>query len=330
MGYEVLDASGHSVSEPARAGRAVDDVVDLGPSPDPSPPPVSRRPNGRRTSLIVLVSMAVGALTGTALTRSQNTKEQARSATSIVAVAAQATEVTPFTLPIGVGAQLQVVVTNLGPRSIDLVASDRTRSDTDQGTRQAVVTVLGVSTSLSPGTSGKVEMRVPVDCRAGRAITTTLPVRTADGAQHAVPVTLPDDGRPPATVCPRSPRVAALQATLTGPVVLPVLQLSNNTDSPMRVRLPLQALSPEGASSVIEVVTRPAMPTTIRPHDRLAVHLRFISHRCVGDLQDLQRLDVARLRVTPTVLTPGSAVDGEDVAVNVSSVVAAAMVRTCG
>lgn len=332
VGYEVLDASDHGVAGPVAAPAAGDDVVDLGAQPGPSDSPrrASRRPARPGPVVLVVAALAAGAVVGAGISRHRSDQAAELADRAVVTVAAQATAVEPFTLPIGTGAQLQVMVTNLGPLPVEVIASDRTRSDTEQGTtRQAVVTVLGARTSISPGTSVSVAMRLPVDCRAGRVITTTLPVRTTDGTRHAVPVALPDDGRPPSSICPPLGAGPALQAQLTGTVVLPVLQLSNNTDEAMRVRLPAQALSPAGSDAVIQVVTRPALPTTIRPHDRLTVHLRFVAHGCVRDLQDLQRLDIATLSVVPTLITTPS-VEGRPVRVDVTAVVAAAMVRTCG
>ena len=341
MGYEVLDASGHGVADPVSARPVGDDVVDLDVLPGPSGVPADGRTDGPRRLkrgparpgpvLAVVAALVVGALAGAGISRHRSDQAAELSDRAAITVAAQATAVEPFTLPIGVGAQLQVTVTNLGPLPVEVIASDRTRSDTDQGTtRQALVTVLGARTSVGPGTSVSVEMRVPVDCRAERLITTTLPVRTEDGVRHAVPVSLPDDGQPPASICPPLGTASQLSAQLTGTVVLPVLQLANNTNEAMRVRLPAQALTPEGSDAVIQVVTRPALPTTIRPHDRLTVHLRFVAHSCVRELQDLQRLDIATLFVAPELLTATRVVPGEPAAVDVTAVVAAAMVRTCG
>ena len=333
MGYEVLDASDHGVADPVGAPPVADDVVDLDALPDLGASP--GRPTRARArpgpALVVVAALVAGALAGAGISRHRNDQAAERSDRAAVTVAAQASAIEPFTLPIGIGAQLQVTVTNLGPLAVEVIASDRTRSDTDQGTtRQAVVTVLGARTSVGPGTSVSVEMRLPVDCRAGRLITTTLPVRTADGARHTVPVSLPDDGRPPASICPPLGSASQLQAQLTGTVVQPVLQLTNNTSEAMRVRLPAQGLTPQGSDAVIQVITRPSLPTTIRPHDRLTVRLRFVAHSCVRELQDLQRLDIATLSVAPETLTATRVVPGEPVPVDVTAVVAAAMVRTCG
>ena len=333
MGYEVLDASDHGVADPVGDPPVGGDVVNLDALPDldatPGRPTRTRARPG--AGLVVVAALLLGALAGAGVSRHRSDQAAERSDRAVVTVAAQATAVEPFTLPIGIGAQLQVMVTNLGPLPIEVIASYRTRSDTDQGaTRQAIVSVLGARTSVGPGTSVSVQMRLPVDCRAGRLITTTLPVRTADGARHAVPVSLPDDGLPPASICPPLGAAPQLRAQLTGTVVRPVVQLANNTNDVMRVRLPAQALTPEGSDAVIQVVTRPALPTTIRPHDRLTVQLRFVAHSCVSELQDLQRLDIATLTITPELLGATRVVPGKPVPVDVTAVVAAAMVRTCG
>lgn len=337
MGYEVLDASDPGVAALAGAPAVAADVVDLGVPPVRTGGPADgwdqpTRPRGRPAqALVVVAALVLGALTGAGISRHRSDQADERADRGQVTLAAQASQVEPFTLPLGIGAHLQVLVTNLGPLPVEVIASDRTRSDTDQGTtRQALVTVLGARTTVSPGTSVSVEMRLPVDCRPGRRITTTLPVRTADGARHAVPVSLPDDGLPPASICPPIGAAPQLGAQLTGTVVLPVVQLANNTNQVMRVRLPAQALTPEGSDAVIQVVTRPALPTTIRPHDRLTVHLRFIAHSCVRELQDLQRLDIATLSVVPELLGRTLVTPGDPVRVDVTAVVAAAMVRTCG
>lgn len=330
MGYEVLDASGQTAGEPAGAVPAPRDVVDLGDAALATGPAPARRRVRPTTPVLLVGALVAGAVLGAAVSRHSAQQRADAADRAALTVAATSTSVAPFVLPIGMGARLQVTVTNLGPLAVDVEASDRTRSDTAQGTREPVVTVLGARTSIAPGTAASVEMRVPVDCRAGHRIRTTLPVRTADGAHHDVPVALPDDGRPPATICPPLNGVPELRATLLGTVLLPMLQLSNNTDDPMRVRLPPQQLSPDGSAAVIEVVTRPQLPTTIQPHDQLSVHLRFVPHGCVRDLQDLQRLDIATLTVSPTRLRPGRPLLSDDVPVDVTAVVAAAMVRACG
>ena len=50
----------------------------------------------------------------------------------------------------------------------------------------------------------------------------------------------------------------------------------------------------------------------------------------MSQLQDLQRLDIATLTIAPELLRADRVVPGEPVPVDVTAVVAAAMVRTCG
>ena len=147
MGYEVLDASDHGVADPVGAPPVGGDVVDLDDLPDlgATPGRRSRTRSRRGAALVVVAALVLGALAGAGISRHRSDQAAERSDRAMVTVAAQATAVEPFTLPIGTGAQLQVMVTNLGPLPVEVIASDRTRSDTDQGTiRQAVVTVLGV------------------------------------------------------------------------------------------------------------------------------------------------------------------------------------------
>lgn len=332
MGYEVLDANGDTVDR--RLAPAADDdpaaVVDLCDDVPDAAKPTNRRPAARRTPLLVVAALLVGVIAGGALSRYQSGRADDEAMVSVLSVAAQTDEVQPFALPIGLGARLQVVVTNLGPLRVDVVASERGRPDGSRGARTSRVTVLGVGTSVAPGTSVRVEIRLPVDCRSGRVITTTLPVRTSDGVIRDVPVTVPNGGRPPVSVCPPIAGPAPVRATLVGTVALPAVQLANNTNEVMRVQLPLQALSPQSDVDAIDVVTNPALPTTIRPHDRLTVRLRFIPRRCVADLTDLQRLDIASLAITPVSLGAGRPVQGDDFHVDVTAVVVAAMVRICG
>ena len=325
---------GSSPSPPDTPLGPTTDVVNLDPptAGDDEPPlaqPTGRpRRSTRRPAAVALAALVVGALLGGLLTSRQTSLATRAERESTLAVAAQATEVSRFPLPIGAGAELLVTVQNLGPAPVSVV--DSTSSSPGARVRRALVTMIEAAPSIDPGGSARVEIRVPIDCRPRRVITARLPVRTADGKEHSVPVTLPDGGRPPPGLCPQVTDNAALQATLTGSVIRPTLQLTNLTDRTVEVSLPPQGLSPLVANSVVAVTTRPSLPVRIPARGELTVTLRFMSRTCVQELQDLQRLDVASLAVMASVLTPGGPVQGGQVPVDVTAVVAAAMVRTCG
>ena len=324
MGYEVLDSRDTCAISPADdrlVGRGPG-VVDVT-TPTTSGPPL-RAAGGRRTALIVALSLIAGALVGATLSRrhedlAAQAKDRAR-----VAVSAQATSVSAFAQQIGVGARLQVKVTNHGPLPVEVMDTATFRGR--PSIRAPMVTMLGGASSVAPGTSALVEMRVSIDCRPGRALTARLPVRTADGAEHRVDVTVPDD---PMALCPGVAEPSILEAIVIGSVLRPALHLWNNTEQPLRITLLPVALSPESANAVIEVVPSPALPRTIGPHEELTVRLRFIARSCIAELQDIRALENATLRLSSQLLTP-SAIPAGQVAVDVTAVIAATMVRACG
>ena len=344
MGYEVLDSRGDSAVGPAEEwptdgapdDHAQDDVIDLTDPAHPHGRPAQKalattgpsrvRAGGdRRTALIVALSLITGGLGGAALNqRHDNLAAQARDRAAF-AVSAQATTVSAFALQIGVGARLKVKVTNLGPMPVDVM--DTATFGGPPSTRAPMVTMLGGGTSVAPGTSALVEMRVSIDCRPGRTLSARLPVRTADGAEHRLAVTLPDD---PMVLCPGVAEPSILEASVTGSVLRPALRLWNNTEQPLRVSLLPVGLSPEAANAVISVVPTPALPRTIGPHEELTVRLRFMARSCVAELQDLRALENATLRLSSQQLTPTAPIPAGQVAVDVTAVIAATMVRACG
>jgi hypothetical protein len=243
-------------------------------------------------------------------------------------VAAQAVEVMPYDLPIGLGAQLMVSVTNYGP--LPVTVGRALRAEPGSGVRTGRVTVLGAGDSVDAGATARVLMRMSVDCRVGRVLRPTLGVRTADGVLHSTTVTMPDGGRPSSALCPRRSG-SAITATLVGTVQLPAVQLVNQSPLPVRVSLPPQGLSPWREGDALEVVTRPDLPTTLGPNDQMTVRLRFVARGCVEQLQELQRLDLATLTLASSTLRTSSRPEpAGEVEVDMTGVVAAAMVRYCG
>lgn len=316
---EVVELDGDGAPSPAPAG-------------DPAGRGASRTSSGldrlrERGTLIRLLPVAVvaAAVTGGLVGHHSAAVAEQRRAASTLAVAAQAVGETSFELAVGLGAQLDVRVTNLGPRPVRL---GQDASGT-QGARAAAVRVLGDSW-LPTGQSVMVLVRTSVDCRVGRVLTPRIGVMTQDGARHTTAVTMPDGGRPSDRLCPQRSGSSALDATLVGTVMLPAVQLSNLTTQPLRVSLPEQGLFPYRDGRVLEVVTRPQLPTTIRPNDRLTVRLRLVSHGCVAELQDVQRLGLATLTVAGTSLRDAGLEPAGQAEVDVTALVAAAMVRSCG
>lgn len=352
MVFEVLDSrdgATRSAGGPDGSGAPID-VVDLtddldrahpGPTSDDGPP-VSAAPrsaHGRRsvgTALfvrrhpvaLVVLTLLLGALLGGSLARRSAALADQERRESTVAVAAQAVEVMPYDLPIGLGAQLLVSVTNLGPLPVSVGRA--LRAEPASGVRTGRVTVLGSGDSVAADTTVRVMMRMSVDCRVGRVLRPTLGVRTADGVLHSTPVTMPEGGRPTSALCPRRSG-SAVTATLVGTVQLPALQLVNQSPLPVQVSLPPQGLSPWQDGHALEVVSRPTLPTTLGPNQQVTVRLRFIARGCIEELQALQRLDLATLTLASATLRTASRPEpAGQVDVDVTGVVAAAMVRYCG
>ncbi len=332
MGFEVLDAGGsapprgHGAAPQPATGEVVE-LDDLAaPAACPGSSPTERRPRRRRGSLpTVAVVAVVAALSGIALGRHGAVLDDLERERSALAVAAQAVGETPFTLPIGLGAELRVLVTNLGPRTVRIGPLPRLSAGITTGT----VSVPGDG-QVAPGATVTVVMRTSVDCRVGRVLTPRLGVLTADGVQHTAAVTMPDGGRPSDAVCPRRSTSSALSAALAGTVLRPAVQLTNLSPDPMRVTLPDQTLYPYRDGDHLQIATWPVLPTTIRPHDRLTVRLRLVPHGCVAELQDLQRLDLATLTIAATALRDSGLQPAGSVDVDLTGLVSAAMVRSCG
>lgn len=324
MGYEVLDSRDESALSPAD-----DRLVGRGPVvvelTIPTEPGRPRQAGGRRTALVVAFSLLAGALVGAALSRRHESLAAQAKDRARVAVSAQATDVSPFAQQIGVGARLQVKVSNLGPLPVQVM--DTATFGGPPGTRAPMVTMLGGASSVAPGRSALVEMRVSIDCRPGRPLAARLPVRTADGAEHRVDVTVPDDAT---ALCPRVVAPSILVSSLTGSVLRPALQLWNNTDKPLRVSFLPMGLLPASANTVIKVVASPALPRTIGPREELTVRLRFIARSCVAELQDLRTLENTHLSLASELLTPGTVIPAGQVDVDLTAIVAATMVRACG
>lgn len=344
MGFEVLDSRGEATADAPGTGVASDgqprppEIVDLGSSSadDGRPggrsaaaaalptPALLRTP--RSLLLVVLGAVAAAGLAGALLGRRSAALAFDARQDATLAVAAQAVGAVPFELPIGLGAELDVTVTNFGPRPVRIGPAQQPSS----GTRAGTATVLGDAV-LPSGGGVHVLVRTSVDCRMGRVLTPRLGVVTADGVQHSTAVTMPDDGRPSDQLCPRrSASSSALSATVVGTVLLPAVQLVNLSAEPLRVSLPEQGLYPYREGRVLELMTRPALPTTIRPHDRLTVRLRLVPFGCRAELQDLQRLDLATLTVAGTSLRSAGREPAGLAEVDVTALVSAAMVRSCG
>lgn len=331
MGFEVLDAGGSA--PPREHGDApppaTTEVVELDDLASPAArglSPGSRRLGRRRSSVLAAaVVAAVAVLSGIAFGRHGAALDDRERERSTLAVAALAVAQTPFTLPIGLGAELRVLVTNLGPRTVRVGPLPQRSPGTTTGS----ISVPGDG-RVAPGASITVVVRTSADCRVGQVLAPRIGVLTADGVQRTAAVTMPDGGRPSDAVCPQRSTSSALTATLAGTVLLPAVQLSNLSPDPMRVTLPDQTLFPYSDGDRLEVVTRPVLPTTIRPHDRLTVRLRLVSHGCVAELQDLQRLDLATLTIAATALRDSGLQPAGRVDIDLTGLVSAAMVRSCG
>jgi hypothetical protein len=258
---------------------------------------VARRFVRRHPVALLVLTLVLGALLGGSLASRSAELAGQEQREAALAVAAQAVEVMPYDLPIGLGAQLMVSVTNYGP--LPVTVGRALRAEPGSGVRTGRVTVLGAGDSVDAGATARVLMRMSVDCRVGRVLRPTLGVRTADGVLHSTTVTMPDGGRPSSALCPRRSG-SAITATLVGTVQLPAVQLVNQSPLPVRVSLP-------------------------------PLRLRFVARGCVEQLQELQRLDLATLTLASSTLRTSSRPEpAGEVEVDMTGVVAAAMVRYCG
>lgn len=217
MGYEVLDAGGgRTLPAPPTGGVVVPlepvplepmpldpaplEPVSLGPVPLGPAPPVTLlgrahrrvcagKVTGQQLVAVAAGCLAVGAFTGgvvgALVGHRQAVQAQVAADEAAVAAVAYATDVTRYA---GVGGQtalLNVQLTNAGPRPLTLVV---TPYGVDASVGHPVVRELGSTPAVPAGRNLEVLLTVSLDCVHPAANVATVPVRTADGRVHRVPV----------------------------------------------------------------------------------------------------------------------------------------------
>jgi hypothetical protein len=215
MGYEVLD-SRRPRDDPEPSRRPPSGTLPAVPSevvallPDDEPPPDRPAPLRRaallvaaashgphRTSLLAGAALALGALAGGAVggavggglasrgAARTGVLAQERADRRTLAVVAFAGDVVSYTGAGGRTALLDVRITNAGPRPVAVVV---TPAWLDARRGHPVVRQNALTSVVAPGTDASVVMTVLAHCDDPSARTPTVPVRTLDGAVHAVPI----------------------------------------------------------------------------------------------------------------------------------------------
>ena len=211
MASEVMDSEdgGPAVTPEEAAGHAPAPPVvhlDRGPGEEPAgtgprslrsrvvdalAAPTDRRATFRLAAAVV-VSGIIGGLVGATVANDRATADAQAVRRGTLAVVADAVDVTVPDNQEGV-ALVVLRVTNLGPLPVDLVAAPA-------GSRPAPgrpVVPSDQATSIgAAGRSTRVVLTASLDCSSSAAANPRLPVRTADGVQHQVPIrSLPSSGR---------------------------------------------------------------------------------------------------------------------------------------
>ncbi len=317
MGYEVLDSAGRATDLPDDARPPHVDVLDLDPDLDDGALPADEQPalapqvrrwlteagpllaaassTARRTLRVVSGSLVVGAVLSGLAIHANDESTARRAQRSVLAVDAAGTDlnvdVGPDTATIATTAR----VTNHGPAPIRVV--------TGTSRTGLVVTSIGTAATTVPaGARGTVKATLVVDCGAATLVPMPiLQVRTADGRSHDVPLELGAFGSTPLreAVCGGS-QGPNVDASLTGSLDRPVLQLTNRTAKDQTVTVNRVLTSDGDGRPLVTVSTVPAGPLVVRANGHRDVRIVLRVARCLRDVTAVNGVGYLPLDVTPT------------------------------
>lgn len=340
VGYEVLDTGGARREEPSPPeGPAEVVAYDALPAVEPHAP-ATRRPAGNNpwsvtrfgwfpvvsaAVVLLLVGWGVG---GSLATRHA---EHVRAAERASRLAVVATVSSVDTVPGRQVADFTVRLQNAGPLPVSLVLS----ADADRPTTTTpVVRPLGGAAVVPSGGTLSASLRLAVDCTGPQDVRAALrvPVRTADGVVHRVPVS--DDGEAAGSgiyggsACSRG--FPSIDASVEGTLDRPVLRLRNTTDRPLLVRLDLDN-SPFVAQTKNFSVLRlaPDLPQVVPAGRSVDLAVTLVPWSCPQGLSV-----ILSSQVSPYIVLlsgyPGAGTLAQDrVGVDLSTLWGMALARTC-
>jgi hypothetical protein len=338
VGYEVLDAGRAGERDVADHAHGPVDVVALDELPLPEAgggPRVPRqlppwvRSAARQLTPTVAAALAVAVLTGlgagTWVTHRRAEAAQEARARGVVSAFAVVAGVDTYPSDAGQVADFTLRVFNVGDRPVTVAVSDARRRGP---TPEPVFSLVTGDGTLRPGRDALVRARVTLDCDGLQALRLQVPVRSADGRLHDVPVR--DDehvgiSQSPQALCSRDEYVDPLPVRLTGSLRDPVLELTNSTEQPLTISLDSGSPLTQASSEYLALTTRPALPLVIAPNStrRLALQLAVQGcHRDLGPLSD-GGLGYLGLRIEGN---PDGVVQ---TGVDLSALVGAALERSC-
>jgi hypothetical protein len=354
MGFEVLDVgAGDEASAPPGPPRPrrpdEPDVVDL----ETLPPPRSERDDDRwqppgpawlgsrtavrmRTTVGLLVVLTAGLLAGGAWAghhqRQQNVAEQ-RAALAVTALTDSWTRLRWTRRPV---VDVVVRLLNAGPLPVDVVPSS---FGDPRPSGSAFVRSLAGGLRVGPGRELAVSVLQRLDCASASALALEIPVRTADGVVHQVPVRRGGPERlVPRELCAEAPGDLAVSAALSGSVGNPVLELRNGTSRRMTVAIdPTSPVARAAGMLPVSVSTEPALPTTVPAYSTAVIRVGVRARHCTADLADLEAAAGSGVlgligRDADVEAHRTSAADAVrlELQVNLSALLGAALQRDCG
>lgn len=344
MGYEVLDVGAPEapvapvapVSGPRPS--ATPEVVDLEFLPEAAstqaPLLAPSRLLGRtavrtRTALVLLVVLAAGAVGGATWASSEQRRERAAEREATLAVTALAdswTRVRWIERPV---VDVVVRLVNTGPLAVEVVGT----SYGDPPRRGGLfVRELGGGLRVAAGGELAVSVLKRIDCGSAVPLSLEIPVRTADGVVHQLPVRRGGPDRLiPRVVCEQTSEDLSVMAELTGSLQRPVIELRNPLPRPATI-LPDPA-QPIGASRAITITTRPLLPLDLPSGAVRRVALEVRARACLRDSVDIQTAGHTNLVALSEVpgSGQGSSLDTlrQPIPLDLSAVVGAAVQRAC-
>jgi hypothetical protein len=361
MGFEVMDV-GDSDAAPTPTGpgrpRRPDepDVVDLETLPPPRPgsgyagwqPPAPAwlsSPTAVRTRSVVglLVVLGAGLVTGGAWAGEHQRQQHAAEQQATLAVTALTDSWTRLRWTRRPVVDVVVRLLNAGPLAVDVVPSsfgDRRPSGSP------FVRSLASGLRVGPGRELAISVLQRLDCSSSSPISIELPVRTADGVVHRVPVRRGGPERlVPREVCADAAGDLAVSAALAGSVGNPVVEVHNGTSRPIRISLdPTSPVARASGLLPVTVSTAPALPTTVPAYSMSVIRLSVRARDCHADVADLQAAaGTGVLGLIGRTMDDGSDADSDadpdtdssdsmrlPLEVDLSALLGAALQRDCG
>jgi len=305
MGFEVMDVGPPEADpDPPRPGRPrrpdEADVVDLAAIPAPRSEPgyagwqppapawlTSRTAVRTRTVVGLLVVLAAGLVVGGAWAGQHQRQQRVAERQATLAVTALTDSWTRLRWTRRPVVDVVVRLVNAGPLAVDVVPSDV--GEARRRGRPYVRSLVG-GLRVAPGRELAVSVLQRLDCWSSSPILLELPVRTADGVVHQVPVRRGGpQGLVPREVCAEAAGDLAVSADLAGSLRNPVLELRNGTSRPMTVSLdPTSPLVRASGLLPVTVSTAPALPTTVGAYSTRLLRVTIRARDCAADVSDLQ------------------------------------------